>query len=182
MNQVVISLPLAIGAARAKSGAVDIDDIGVDRLDRLIPETQPFDPCHADIMDEDIGLLQQCFENGFIFRFFDVEVDGFFVAVERRENGAMLLAGRITAMAHQVAGCVALAIFDFNDLRAKVGQLHGGIRSKDNRGHVDNLNPFQRTGWFFVPRQFRPFRHVRSPYLLHRLLAYLSVQLRDNRE
>jgi hypothetical protein len=50
-------------------------------------------------MDEDIGLLQQGFENGFIFWFFDIEVDGFFVAVERREDGAMLLAGRIAAMA-----------------------------------------------------------------------------------
>ena len=182
MDKVIIGLPLAIGTACTKASAVDVDDIRIDRLHCLITKAKPLDTRHADIVDEYISVFQQRCEHGFIFRFFDVQVDGFFVAVERGEYRPVLLGRRIAAMAHQIARRIALAIFDLDDLSAQIGQLHRCIRPKHNRGHVDDLNALQRPGWFFVPCQFRPFRHLRSPYLLHRLLAYLSVQLRDNRE
>ena len=91
-----------------------IYDVGVDSLHGLIPKTKSLDACHADIMDEHIGLFQQSFEHGFVLRLFDVEVNGFFIAVERSENRTMLFGGRIAAMAHHVARGVALAIFDFD--------------------------------------------------------------------
>ena len=143
-----------------------IDDIGVDRLHRLIAKAKSLDASHTDIVDEDVGLFQQCLKNGFVFGLFDVEVDRFFVAVERGENRPMLLGRRIAAMAHHVARRIALAIFDLDNLGAQVGQLHRGIRPKHDRGHVHDLNALQRPGWFCVPFQFRPFRHVRSPKVL----------------
>ena len=163
MNEIVICLPLAIGPARAKARAMHINNIRIDGLYCLIAKAKPLDARHPHIVDEHISLFQQGFEHRFILWLFNVEVNSFFVAVERCENRPMLFGRRIAAMAHHVAGRIALTIFDLDYLSAQIGQLHRCIRAKHNCGHVYDLNALQRPRWFCVPCQFRPFRHVRSP-------------------
>ena len=145
---------------------MDIDDVGVNRLDRFILKAKPLDSCHADIVDEDIRLFEQRLQYLFVFSVLDIQVDGFFVAVKRGKNWAVLFGGRIPAVAHHIARRIALAVLDLDDLGAQVSHLHGGIRPKHDCRHVHHLDALQWPGWFLVPCQFRPFCHHCSPKVL----------------
>ena len=59
LDDVVISLPFGIGAIRAKACAMNIDNFGVHRLQRLITKAKPLHPRHAHIMEKDIGFCRQ---------------------------------------------------------------------------------------------------------------------------
>ena len=63
-----------------------IDDIGIDRADRLIAQIKPLHPCHADIVDEDIGVGDQIEQQRPLGLHLHIQADGFFVAVERGVN------------------------------------------------------------------------------------------------
>ena len=142
LNEIVVSLPVAICAARAEACAVDIDDVGVDRFHFFITEAQPLHSRKPHIVDEHIGVFEQRFQHRLVLGLFDVEVDCFFVAVERCKNRAVLLGRRIARVAHQVARRIAFRILDLDNLCTQVGKIYRGKGAEHDSRHIDHLDAF----------------------------------------
>ena len=110
----------------------------------------------------------------------DIEVDSLLVTVERGEDRSVLLGRRIACIAHQVAGRVAFAILDLDDLGAQIGEANRRKRPKHDGRHVDHLDALERPRRFPVPFSFGQAAMRCSPLSLHISLADLIVRLRDN--
>ena len=150
---------MRIFPALAKAGTVDVDNPGIDRLDAFIIEAKPSHAGKPDIVEEDVGVLEQLDDHRLVILLLGVEGDRFLVAVERGEDRAEVAGRAVPGMAHHVAAKLALAIFHLDHIGAKIGKVQGGEGAQHNGRHVDDFQALERTRRFRIPLQFRPAAH-----------------------
>src|SRR5699024_8671333 len=116
-------------------GAVDESRVAGGQL--LVSESDRFHLSDAEVLEQDIGGVDEVEDAAPIGRLGDVELDAVLVAVERGEQ-----AGSRTG---QVAGLVAgPARFDLDHLGAEVGQDHPAAGPHDHVGELDDADAVER--------------------------------------
>ena len=91
------------------------------------------------VLDQDVGMLEQSFEQGAVFDRLEIERNALFAAIERDEVRALFF-----DEGADVPGVVADAgAFNFDDPRAEIAKHHGAVRASEYPGEVHNRNPRQ---------------------------------------
>ena len=75
LDHIVKSRSPTVRAVRSIAGNRAVDDARIDLNDSGVRETQALDGCHAHVVDEDVGILQQKLELAFAFFLFQVKLN-----------------------------------------------------------------------------------------------------------
>ena len=128
--------PVPVGAGQeALEGAVD--ESGVAGRELLISEADRFHLPDAEVLQQDVGGVDEVEDAVTVGRLGDIELDAVLVAVERGEQPG--------SGPGQVAGLVAgSAGFDLDDLGAEVGEDHPAAGAHDHMGELDDADVFER--------------------------------------
>ena len=86
LDYVVVRLKIGIGAILTKASAMDVDDVGLERLAALIVETEARDRLAAYIVEKDVGGRDKIAQHRSVFGLFDIERDRSFSPVHRQVN------------------------------------------------------------------------------------------------
>ena len=149
LNKVVIGLTMFIFAAGAESGAVDVDDVRIDRLDRFVAEAEPVHAGEADIVEENVGILEQGRQGGLAVGRFNIEHYGAFIAIQGRIDRTEIAGGRGPGIAHHVARLAFLAGLDLDHIGAEIPENQGREGAEHDRTHVDDLDAGKGAGGGF---------------------------------
>ena len=139
LGQVGISAAGGVGSGLPVAGEGGHDDVGLDGAHGLVVDAQPPGHAGAEIFHHDVGFLDQLEEDPLALRALQVEGHALFVPVHVQEMDTLSVDGGVPA-----PGAVAPGrIFDFDDLRAEVCQLHGGDGGGVGGAQIDDLDAFQ---------------------------------------
>src|SRR3546814_6408713 len=75
-----------VGTVLPKADAMGVDDIGVDRLHRVIIEAKPLDRLAAHVEHEDVGVGEQRLHAGKVVGLLEVERDRLLAAIRSEEH------------------------------------------------------------------------------------------------
>jgi hypothetical protein len=133
----------AIGqrAALAETRDRTVDDLGVELRRRLVVQTQPGHRPGAEVLHDDVALLDQAPRQRQAGGRLEVEDDALLAGVVEGVDQADTVLVRRN-LPHQVA---AVARFDLDHLRAAVRQQARARRAGHHGGEVDDDDAFQRT-------------------------------------
>ena len=136
LHDLVQGRPVPVGSGQeALEGAVDESRIAGREL--LVPVAHRLHLPDPEVLQQDVGGVDEVEDAVPIGRLGDVELDAVLVAVERGEQ-----AGSRTG---QVAGLVAgPARFDLDHLGAEVGQDHPAAGPHDHVGELDDADAVER--------------------------------------
>ena len=127
LDQQVVGLFVAVGAVGAVPAEVAHDQVGEIGLQAGVVEAEPLDRAGRQVLDEDIGPLQQLRQDLLTGRGLQVERQRLLRAVGPGEVAAQPEGGGVI-----VAGEVAAAgPLDLDDAGAEVGQMARGQRRRD---------------------------------------------------
>ena len=119
LNDIVIGRQILPRAILTKAGKMRVDDIGLDRFDRIITKTKFGDRLCPNIMDKDIGGCEQLTQDRRVFRRFKVQDDRFLTPVHRQMGAAH--EGRGFELAHVARG-IALRAFNLDDVCTQIAE------------------------------------------------------------
>src|SRR5690606_14632198 len=117
-----------------------VDQAWVDPVDGLEVETQALGHAGAEVLDQHVGVPDQCHQPVQAVRRLQVEHDAVLVAVVRGELGGVLTTGPFPAP-HRVAG----GRLDLGHLGTEVGEDLAGVRPGDVLTELDHAQPGERT-------------------------------------
>ena len=140
LDDVVVGRLVAVGAAGAEAVGAAIDDVGVDRGDRVGVEAQAGDGPRAQRVEEHVGARHEAAQCGARLLRLEVEDDPALVAVQLEERPAH--AG--VARGPKAADHVALRRLDLDYVRAHVREDVGRERPHDDVGEVEDADAGQR--------------------------------------
>ena len=124
----------------AEAGDGDEDELRVQRAQRLGVEAEARDRAGTEVLDEHIGRGGEPLQRRDAAGRLQVEHDRALVAVVVQERG-----GEPAAPPRDMAGVVARRRLDLDHVGALVGQDHGGQRSRDHRGEIDDPVSVERS-------------------------------------
>ena len=114
-----------------------VDEAGVASGELLVSESDRFHLSDTEVLEEDVGGVDELEDAVTVGRLGDIELDAVLVAVERGEQPG--------SGPGQVPGLVAgPAGFDLDDLGAEVGQDHPAARAHDHMRELDDTDAFER--------------------------------------
>ena len=122
-----------VGAVLAEAGDAAVDDALVDLLQRLVVDAEPVLHVGPEVLDHDVGLLDQPQERGAARRVLQVERDAALVAVQVLEVGALARAAR------SLAAALVRRHLDLDDVGAPVGELAHAGRAGAHAGQVETV-------------------------------------------
>ena len=144
---------LAIGAGLAEAGDGGVDQARVAGRQRRPPETQPLERAGPEILDQDVGAIDQLQQLGLAGLGLEVDDDRALVAVPDHEGRAFAAhEGR-----HATRIVAAVGPLDLDDVGAVVGQQHRAVGARQMARQVHDREPLQRTRlrhWFFPDVEF----------------------------
>src|SRR5580693_4237079 len=109
-----------------------IDQPAIMRREMFVPALQPLHRSWTVILQDNIGLFDQTVHRRLTRRFFQIDREAAFVAVERREESR--------AKAAQAAGVIAVGSgLYLNDISAEFGEQQTGGRPHDGVREFKNL-------------------------------------------
>ncbi len=169
LDQVVIGRLSGVGARRAIAGAVDVDDVRPDRLDRVVVQRQSLQPLVPHRGGEHVGGLDQPPQRLGRLRLAQVQQHRALVAVDGHVDRAKVVrraVGHVPRPAHDIAPAAPAAARELHldHVRAQVRQHLGRIGAEHHTGHVDDADALQRAGGF--RGQHVVSRHAQSPELI----------------
>ncbi len=116
---------------------MDIDNVGLDRLDLVKGQSDPGHGVFADIVNEDVALLDQLRNRGLAFVRFKVPDNRALAAIDGEVTRPH--AARVHGFS-DVSEIVSGRWFDLHDFGAHIGQCLGTIGTENDRRHVCNAN------------------------------------------
>jgi len=135
LNHRVVSRLIATRAVLAEAGDRAEDEPWMLRGERRVVEAEPRHRTRAEVLDNDVGLVDQLAENSPAFGGLEVEREAFFVAVDTEEVRAFLADERWSPS----PGVVAPAgLLDLDDTGAHVGQQHRAIGAGEHPCQINN--------------------------------------------
>jgi hypothetical protein len=121
---------------------MDVDDVVLQALQVFIAKAEALQAVHADIGEEDVGLLHKAAQRLKAFRILEIEQDGALVAVAAHVDGAHAGRRRRAGVAHDVAR----AVFNLYDVGAHVAHQLRGVGAEHDSGQVQDLHARKRAG------------------------------------
>ena len=143
LDHIVIGRQRRVRTRLSETGAMDIDDVGLDRANRLIIEAEPRHPVEPDIVDEHVARFDELADRGAALVAAHVPVDRPLAAIDRQVEYAH--AARL-GMAADRARPVALGRFDLDHIGAHVGEDLRRIGAEDHRRHIGDADAFEHGG------------------------------------
>ena len=138
LHDYVISGLFGVGARTAEAGAGCIDQAGVDFFQDIPAQTEFFHGAGAVVFYNYVSLFHHFFEDFAMFRIFEVQGHGAFVAVQAHE-----VSGLGTHERGESAGVIAyFRRLDFDYVSAEVSHHHGAVRTSQYAGQIKNFNTF----------------------------------------
>ena len=136
LHDLVESGPVPVGTGEEPfEGAVD--EPGIARGELLVSESDRVHLSDAEVLQQDIGGVDEVEDAVTVGRLGDIELDAVLVAVERGEQPG--------SGPGQVAGLVAgSAGFDLDDFGAEVGEDHPAAGPHDHVRELDDADAFER--------------------------------------
>src|SRR6516225_293372 len=129
-----------VRAALAKAFDLAVDDARVQLLNDIVTEAEAFDRAGRHVLDRDIGLLQQVFDDLQPARGLQIEGDRLLVGVELVKIPGVVIRLAREQPSARVAG---LRVLDLDDLGAEPGERFGAGRPRLELRKVDNPNTFE---------------------------------------
>jgi hypothetical protein len=132
--------PRRAGAGLAIAGDRAIDDVGPDGADVVIAEAEPGHDARPELLDDDVGALDQRAQPRARGLVLQVQRHAFLATVEHGEIGAVGAPFRAVGP-HLLAAAGAL---DLDDLRAGLGKEQSRHRPRQERAEVEHGDARQR--------------------------------------
>ncbi len=161
-----IAAAFDVGAGAPEGRHVEDDDVGADGTDGVVVEAEFFECADGEVFGEDVAGGDELFDDGASFGPAAIDGEGFFVAEDLDEGGAVV--PRAGAGIGRVAGdprghelghhgvhpgaCGAghrvpdEGVFDFDALGAEVGEVHGGGLAGPDGGEVADADALEGEG------------------------------------
>ena len=126
----------------------EMDELGVDGVERLVIEAEPREPAGPEVLDEHVGVLERPAQDRPAVVRAQVEAERALVAVDREEIGRGPSAGgRIPHPRRSpAAGRITLGRLDLDDVGTEVGEDHRAVRAGEDGREVDDADPAERAG------------------------------------
>ena len=119
---------------------------GIARVQGIPTQAQPLHHAGTEILQHDVGTVDQLPEDFQIGRILEIEPDAALVAVPQHEGRALALdEGR------RAAHGIALRAFDLDDVGAEVAELHAAERARQVRRQVENHQAVERACHVICP-------------------------------
>jgi hypothetical protein len=132
-----------IRAVTAVSGHRAVDQAGVDFLEDVVAQPQPFQGAAAVVLGQDVGLLHHGQQDLASLRMLQVEGDAALVAVQDHERRRHAVHARLAVAARIVA---AGELFDLDHVGAHIGQHHAARGAGHDLREFEHAHAGQRTG------------------------------------
>ena len=126
----VIGGQVAHGAVLAEAGDGAVDDLGVDLLQILVGEAQLLHHAGLEVLHHDVAGLDHIIDQ--VLALFQVDGDALLAPVDQGVVAAL----PIFEGAKDTAAVAHAGLFDLDDFRAEVGQVHGTERAGQHLGKV----------------------------------------------
>ena len=121
-----------VGAILSVAGDGTVDQARIDRLHGLIAQAQPVHDAGTEAFDERIGAADQFKQLRTVGGIFQVKPHQLLASIDCDEQLRHLML-HMTHRARVIAGA---AVFDLDDGRTHVGQMHGRDRARQQPGQV----------------------------------------------
>ena len=125
--------------ALAVAGDRAIDQPRIDLAQRPGPETEPRHHAGPELLDQNVGALDQRHQPGAVGFVLEIEHQALLAAVEHGEHRALAVEARLVA-----AHVLAARPLDLDHLRARLGEHQGGERPRQERGEVEHQDVGER--------------------------------------
>ena len=139
----VIDPLVAVGAAFPEPADRNVDDVGTKRPDRVFSDPHPLHRSGSEVLDEHVRRLHQPVEQLPAGIALEVHHDRLLSPVRAHERAGHS-AYVVSHPAHDVAG----GRLDLDDLRALVGESHGGDGPRDHGRQIHDSEAGERAGHF----------------------------------
>jgi hypothetical protein len=134
---------VGVGAVAAVARHRTVDQAGVDFLEGVVAQAQPFERAAAVVFGQDVGLLHHGQQDLASLRMLQVEGDAALVAVQDHEGRRDPVHARLAVAARIVA---AGKLFDLDHVGAHVGQHHAAGGAGHDLREFQHAHAGQRPG------------------------------------
>ena len=124
----------------AESGDADGDDLGVDRLQRVVIDPKPDEHAGAEVVYDHIRLLDEAAHYVFALIALEVEDNALLASIHEQVNGAVVFIRGDVGVACSVAG----VRFDLDDVGPEVGQDDATEVAGDHPTELEDGDPFEQ--------------------------------------
>ena len=141
LDEIVEGRLVAVGALPRIAQRIGINDRGIDLLQVLVAQPEPFDRGRPAVVDEQVGGLDHALQHRDSLGLLEVETDRALVAVGRHVDRAhaLVAAHHATRQAQEIA----LRWFDLDHVGAHVGQMLCGERPQQHGRQIDHAHARQ---------------------------------------
>ena len=138
LQEQILPRPVRVRAVLPVPGHRDVDDVGVERAQRLVVHAEPLGDAGPVVLEEDVGRARQLPED--LAPFLRLEVDGeaALVAIEREEARVDAVPRR--AAARDVAMPLTGDGLDLDDVRSQIAEPHRGQRARHRDRAVEHAH------------------------------------------
>ncbi len=139
-----------IGAVRAEAGDGAVDQPRIDGAERLPVRAHARGGARAEVLDVDVGLLDQLAEHARVGRLLEVQGQAALAAVIGLEVRA------IEAAAEVAVGVADARRLHLDHVSADVGEHHGAAGTGDEGALLEDADAIEGLGHLPIPPQFSP--------------------------
>ncbi len=125
--------------ARTVAGNLAEDEARIDLTQRLVAEAEPVHHAGTEVGDDDVGLFRHAPDDTCPFLVLQVDDRAAFVAVDRKEVGALAGHERWSV----TASSVAVRRLDLDDVGTHITQQHGAHGTGDGLPELQHPHPSQ---------------------------------------
>jgi hypothetical protein len=142
LDHIVEGRLAGIGPRLTEAGRHAVNQIRLERRQRVIAQAESFDGIDPHVVNHDIDARQQAMNDLQTFRCLEINRERSFVAVDRQKDRAHAAILRDAISPHQIAG----RRLDLDDVSAIVAEDLGGQRAENDRGEVEDAVTGERAG------------------------------------
>ena len=151
----LVALVVAVGAVRPEALDARVDEAGVERPHRGIAEAQAIEDARPEVLEEDVGALEELAEHLLASRVLQVQGQAALVGIEREVEEAV----GVRAIPERVTRDIpAAGLLDLDDVRPEPGQHLAARRPGLIVREIDDANARQRAAHRLRPPAAPPPR------------------------
>ncbi len=146
LGDLVVARAPALRPVVAESGDGEDDQLRVALLQLGDPEAEPLEDAGAEVLHQDVGPVDQAQQDLAVGLVLEVEGDGLLVAVGGQEVRRLPGVGPAHERRSPAAGVVAVpGCLDLDHPGTEVAEHHGGVRTGQGAGEVDDEHAVERS-------------------------------------
>src|SRR6185503_19478928 len=159
LNDEVVRGPRAAWAVLAEAADMAEDRSRIDSSYTFIGKAQARERPRAEVLDDDIALLDEAFEHALPVRVLEIERDAALVAIDGEVVRRDTFDARRRPLTRLIAGAWHL---DLDDVRAVVAEHERAVRARERPREIEDAYPVERAGGWRSHGRRVPLRRWRS--------------------